>query len=199
MRSYSWAQLAALVVLYAQVVHDASKGSSLSNTDQENSVYKRYLKPAAKSLVPQVQNVLECAPGVSQWYYKYTFEDSCILEGYSVGSIVTRTYCDGIKVMTLVISCATRYVNGVSPSPAYGPTEEKDAKIIDYSIKRCNRMNANANNTVLGSHVTTTVAASCTTCATHSIRMTTKQQINSQQTTVVSQVDIECNAEKHNW
>jgi len=60
-------------------------------------------------------------------------------------------------------------------------------------------MNANTNNTVLRSHVTTTVATSCATCTTHSSYMTTKQQIILQQTIVVSQVDIECNTEKHNW
>ncbi len=82
-----------------------------------------------------MQNVLEYVPGVSQWYYKHTFEDSGILEDYSVSSIVTRTYCDVIKVMTLDISYATRYIDSFSPSPAYKPTEEKDAKFIDHSTE----------------------------------------------------------------
>ncbi len=75
----------------------------------------------------------------------------------------------------------------------------KMPNLLITALKRYNRMNTNANNTVLGSHVTTTTATSCATRATHSSCMTTTQQIISQQTTVVSQVDIEDNVEKHNW
>jgi len=188
MACFSWSRLAVLAALICQVaVSEGKKTSSLRNSHVKNGGIERAMKadtaPADGMFSNAVASpaVTECVAGFHHWYYKFTFGDGCVLEGYSVGSTVKALYCDGSKTVTLDIGCTSPFAN-------------QGLGIVDFSIETLqDKVCACKQYCSYGSHTTTTVT---TGDATHSVCMTTTQQ---QQTTTITVVDEVCDATKDKW
>lgn len=76
-----------------------------------------------------------CKAGLHNFYFRYSFVDGCVLDGYTKRTDLALKYCDG-SLIRIDISCTNEYsVEGYSTSPDFGPTKGVNPAINQYTIK----------------------------------------------------------------
>jgi len=74
-------------------------------------------------------------------YYKYTFEDGCVLEGYTKGVDILLNWCkpnpNNYTAIDLHVSCSDDYVNGYS-TKGHGPQMGVHPPVVKYFIQKLN-------------------------------------------------------------
>jgi hypothetical protein len=76
-----------------------------------------------------------CKAGQHKFYFRYSFVDGCVLDGYTKSTDLLLEYCDG-SLIKIDIGCTKEYSKeGYSTSPAFGPTKGVNPAIYQYTIK----------------------------------------------------------------
>jgi len=82
-----------------------------------------------------------CVAGRDSWHFIYTFDDGCVLQGYTSTSDLTLQWCQGPSYkqyppIKLDISCTSQYsTDGYSTEAGYGPNKNEHPAISKYTIK----------------------------------------------------------------